>query len=105
VTAEVAIAFVTCPPAAADALARALVEARVAACVNQLPGLRSTYRWKGEICTDEECLLMIKFPAAGFEALRAAVLAHHPYELPEVIEVKIDRGHLPYLDWVIESCR
>jgi periplasmic divalent cation tolerance protein len=101
---SVALAFVTCPADRAEALAAALVESRVAACVNIVPGLRSVYRWQGEVCRDDEALLLIKHPAAAFEALRAAVLAHHPYELPEIVAVDLDRGHPPYLDWVLASC-
>lgn len=99
-----ALAFVTCPPDAAEDLAAALVEAHVAACVNILAPVRSVYRWQGRVCRDDEALLLIKHPADGFEALRAAVLARHPYELPEIVAVDLDRGHPPYLDWLLASC-
>ncbi|SFF48189.1 divalent cation tolerance protein [Fontimonas thermophila] len=99
-----ALALVTCPHDAAERLATALVEARVAACVNIVAHVRSVYRWNGELCRDDEALLLIKHPSAGFEALRAAVLAHHPYELPEIVAVDLDRGHAPYLDWLLASC-
>ena len=101
----VGIALVSCPPEGAADLARALVEARVAACVNVLPGVHSVYRWQGELQQDTESLLVIKFPADGFDALKQAVLARHPYELPEVIAVHVAGGHQPYLAWVLESCR
>lgn len=97
------IALVTCPPDAADALARTLVEASVAACVNVIPRIASTYRWKGAVQRDDEALLLIKTTAARFDDLHRAVLAHHPYELPEVIAVDIAAGHLPYLDWIVSS--
>lgn len=100
-----AIAFVSCPAEQADALARALVEARVAACVNLVPGVRSVYRWQGTVETGDETLLLIKHPADGFEALRTQVLTLHPYELPEVIAVPLSQGHAPYLDWILASCR
>lgn len=100
---HVALALVTCPPDSADALAAALVEAGVAACVNIVPQIRSVYRWNGAICRDDEALLLIKHRADRFEALREAVLARHPYELPEIIAVDLDRGHAPYLDWVMQS--
>lgn len=103
--AQTAIAFVSCPAEQADALARGLVEARVAACVNLVPGVRSVYRWRGAIETSGETLLLIKYPAAGFDALLAAVLAAHPYELPEVVAVPFNQGHAPYLDWILASCR
>ncbi|MFT4047475.1 MAG: divalent-cation tolerance protein CutA [Solimonas sp.] len=102
--ATLALTLVSCPPDHADALARALVEQRVAACVSVLPRLRSVYRWQGAIETADEALLLIKHPAVRFDALRAAVLAAHPYELPEVVMVGSDAVHLPYLDWVVASC-
>lgn len=95
------LVFVSCPPAAADALARALVEARVAACVNVIPRVLSTYRWNDEVCREDEALLLIKSTTARFEDLRSVVLANHPYELPEVIAVDIAAGHPPYLDWIV----
>ncbi|HUP92513.1 MAG TPA: divalent-cation tolerance protein CutA [Solimonas sp.] len=101
---EVHIVFVTCPPERAPVLARALVEARVAACVNILPGVRSIYRWKDAVQDDAEALLLIKAPVAGFEALRQEILKLHPYELPEIVAVKLDDGHPAYLDWVLSSC-
>lgn len=102
--AQIAIAFVSCPPEQADALARALVDARVAACVNIVPAVRSIYRWQDRVHDDTEALLLIKHPREGFEALRRTVLAHHPYELPEVIAVDVDHAHPPYLDWVLGAC-
>ncbi len=99
------IVFVTCPAEAAEDLARRLVEARVAACVNLLPRIVSVYRWQDAVQRDEEALLLIKAPAEGFEALRQTVLAHHPYELPEIVAVHPDAVHQPYLDWVLASCR
>ncbi len=99
----VALALVTCPPDSADALASALVEAGVAACVNIVPQIRSVYRWQGAVCRDDEALLLIKHRADRFDALRDAVLARHPYELPEIVAVDLDRGHVAYLDWVVRS--
>lgn len=102
-TADILIAFVTCPPDRADALAQVLVETRVAACVNIVPAVRSVYRWKDAVQTDGEALLMIKTAQARVEDLRQAVLKHHPYELPEFIAVKVAQGHAPYLQWVLDS--
>ncbi len=102
---EALLVYVSCPAAAAERIAAALVEQRLAACVNLLPAMRSIYRWQGEVQRDEESLLLIKTAASRFEALRAAVLAAHPYELPEVIAVKLDACHPPYLDWVLENSR
>jgi periplasmic divalent cation tolerance protein len=86
-----------------DRLARALVERRVAACVNVLPGVTSFYRWEGNVQRDEERLLVIKTRADRFEELRSALVDLHPYGVPEVIALPITAGHRPYLSWLDES--
>ncbi|MGQ0528812.1 MAG: divalent-cation tolerance protein CutA [Panacagrimonas sp.] len=98
------LVLVSCPVDSAEALARKLVELRLAACVNRIPNISSTYRWKDQVCCDEESLLLIKTRSDCVEALRAAVVQHHPYELPEVIAVDIAFGHLPYLEWIASCC-
>jgi len=91
----------TCPDAeSATKLAEALVDERLAACVNRLPGVLSTYRWQGKVHVEGEELLLIKTTAARFEALKARLLELHPYELPELIALPIEQGHAAYLDWV-----
>lgn len=91
----------TCPDeAVADRIAGALVEERLAACVNRLPGVVSTFRWKGQVQRDNECLLLIKTTIERFAALRERIVALHPYELPEVIAVDVARGLPPYLEWI-----
>ncbi|MEG3193467.1 divalent-cation tolerance protein CutA [Lysobacter sp. D1-1-M9] len=98
----VLICLCTCPDAAsARTLATALVEERLAACVNQLPGLTSTYRWEGRIEQADEVLLLIKTTREHLDALTARVHALHPAELPEVIAVEAVGGLAPYLDWVV----
>ena len=84
----------------AEKIADALVQERLAACCNLLPGVRSIYRWKGEVCRDEETLIVIKTRATLFPALRDRVIALHSYELPEIIRLPIVEGHAPYLDWL-----
>lgn len=84
-------------------VARALVERRLAACVNVVPAVRSIYRWKGKVEEDEERLLVIKTRRDRFEALREALVALHPYELPEAVVLTIEAGHAPYLAWIDES--
>jgi periplasmic divalent cation tolerance protein len=97
----VLLCYCSCPDAAsARAIAVALVEARLAACVNCLPDASSTYRWQGAVTTDDEHLLLIKTTAARFEAMRERLLALHPYDLPELVGVPVVRGHDAYLDWV-----
>jgi len=98
---EAVIVYCTCPSAdVAGRLARALVEERLAACVNRIPYIASTYLWKGEVCRDSECLLLIKTMRERFDALRARIVELHPYELAEVIAVDIALGLTPYLDWI-----
>lgn len=84
----------------AHALAGALVEARLAACVNILAPCRSVYRWQGRTESAEEVPVLIKTTAARYAALEAAIRARHPYELPEIIAVPVDRGLPEYLAWV-----
>lgn len=81
-------------------IAAHLVEYRLAACVNLLPGVQSVYRWQGEVHSDAEALLMIKCRAADYPQLQAAILELHPYELPEIIAVPLVDGLPQYLDWV-----
>lgn len=88
---------------AALALARTLVETRVAACVNVLAGCTSVYRWQGVIEEAEEVPLVAKTTAACYPALEAAIRAHHPYELPEIVAVPIERGLPAYLQWVADE--
>jgi periplasmic divalent cation tolerance protein len=99
------VVLVTCPPERAPELARALVEARLAACVNVLPTVRSIYSWQGTICDDGEALLVIKTSASLFDPLRAKVVELHPYEVPEVIALPIRSGHAPYLRWLDDCTR
>ena len=99
------ITFVTCPPERAPQLAHALVEEGLAACVNILPQVSSVYRWQGAVQQDAEALLLIKTADTRFEALKRRVLELHPYELPEIVAVKVDAAHSPYLDWIVASCR
>lgn len=84
----------------AQALAAALVEAHLAACVNILAPCTSVYRWNGAIETATEVALLIKTTAARYAALEAAIRARHPYELPEIVAVPVTQGLPGYLDWV-----
>ncbi len=86
--------------AAAERLAGALIEQRVAACVNIFAPCRSVYRWKGAVQSEEEHPVLIKTSAERYPALEAAIRAAHPYELPEIIAVPVERGLPAYLAWV-----
>lgn len=81
-------------------IAKALVEERLAACVNQLPGVRSTYRWEGKVEESGEELLIIKTSPRLFTALEQRVCELHSYAVPEVIAVPIIAGSKPYLQWL-----
>ena len=84
----------------AQRIADALVEERLAACANIVPGIASVYRWKGEICCDDETLLIVKSRSALFERLCARVKEVHSYEVPEVIGLPIVVGSSDYLSWL-----
>ena len=86
--------------AAAERLADLLLEKRLAACVNILAPCRSVYRWQGAVRHDEEHPLLIKTTAERYPALEQALRSGHPYELPEIIAVPIERGLPAYLQWV-----
>jgi periplasmic divalent cation tolerance protein len=91
----------TCSDAdTAARIARTLVEERLAACVNRLPGVHSTYRWQGKVVDDVEVLLIIKTTDERFEALRDRLVELHPYEVPELVAIEVNGGHPAYLDWI-----
>lgn len=87
----------------AERIARDLVDNHFAACVNIVPGVTSVYRWKGQVEKDVELLLVIKTSRDRFEGLREALVADHPYEVPEVVAMHVEAGHPPYLAWLAEN--
>lgn len=100
----VQVALSTAPDADTGArLARVLVEERLAACVNVVSGVRSIYRWHGEIEEDLEVLLVIKTRAEHITALAERLRTLHPYELPELLALPVSAGLAPYLAWVTEE--
>jgi periplasmic divalent cation tolerance protein len=104
--AEPRIALCTVPDNdTATHIAGALVTEQLAACVNIIPGIQSIYRWRGAVEHDEELLLLIKSSDAVWSLLEERILALHPYELPEVISVRIQDGHSHYLDWIINNLK
>jgi periplasmic divalent cation tolerance protein len=101
------VVLVTCASAAeARRIAKTVVEERLAACVNVLPGaVTSIYRWKGKVETARERLLLIKTSRKRLAKLHAAVERLHSYEVPEFIALPIVQGSRAYLNWLAESVR
>ena len=98
------IVFMTVPDAATGAaIGRTLVDERLAACVNILPGIRSIYRWQGQVSDEGEALCLIKTQAALYDRLRERATALHPYDVPELIAVSPSAGNAPYLRWIGEQ--
>jgi len=98
------VVLVTAPDAdTAARIARTLVEEKLAACGNVLPGVRSIYRWQGNVEEAQETLLVLKTARARFKEIVDRVRALHPYEVPEVVAVPIEAGFDGYLDWVVGS--
>ena len=97
------LVLTTCPnQESAQAIAATLVKRGLAACVNILPGVQSVYVWKGETVTEQEMLLLIKSRKDIYPAVEQAIVADHPYELPEVVAVPIEAGLPDYLSWIDE---
>lgn len=98
------VVLVTAPSSeAALALGRVLVDERLAACVNVVPGVTSIYTWQGQREETAEALLLIKTDAAGYPALERRVVELHPYSVPEVLALPVETGARAYLQWVHES--
>jgi periplasmic divalent cation tolerance protein len=87
----------------AQAIGNALVEARLAACVNLLPGIQSIYRWQGKVETAQEVLLLIKATEDHFPAVRDRITELHTYDTPEIIAVPVVDGLDKYIAWVREQ--
>lgn len=98
---QVIIAFSSCPDeASARRIAAVLVSEGLAACVNRLAGMQSSYVWDGVLKDETEVLLIIKTVASAIPALTARLVALHPYDLPELVAIPVTDGNEPYLDWV-----
>lgn len=101
---EVTLVLTTCPDAdTARTITRTLVEERLIACGNVVPGLTSIYRWRGEIETAAECLVLMKTRSDRVEPLARRLAELHPYEVPEMLAVPVARGAPDYLRWVVEE--
>lgn len=100
------LVFCTCPDAAtAERLAGVLVEERLAACANLVPGIVSVYRWQGAVQRDTEVLMLLKTRTETFDALAARLRELHPYAVPEILAVGIDAGSPAYIEWLLAETR
>ncbi len=101
---DVLVCLITAPEGEPSAkIARALVEERLAACVNIVPGLRSIYTWEGEVCDDGEALLVVKTRRSLMERLDERLHELHPYDTPELLALPVEKGAEKYLSWVTEA--
>ena len=96
----VRVLLCTAPAEKAEALAQALLERRLVACVNEIRGVVSRYRWQDALQKDTESLLVLKTDAARLDALARAVTELHPYDVPELLALPVEAGLGPYCDWV-----
>lgn len=87
----------------ANLIAKELIACKLAACVNILPELRSTYRWQGKVEQATEFQLQIKTSMELYQAIEDKLIALHPYDVPEVIALPIVKGLPAYLDWITEN--
>jgi periplasmic divalent cation tolerance protein len=99
------VVFVTAPEDEAVDLAKTLVEERLVACVNIVPGLRSIYWWQGKVEDEPEVLCIMKTRSNLFESLRDRVRELHSYEVEEIVALPIVAGNPPYLDWIKENTK
>lgn len=99
---SILVVLTTVPNAeVAGAIARQLVEARLAACVSVLPAVRSFYWWEGKVSDDQEVLLIAKIREDQVDAYEARMREIHPYQVPEIVAVPVAAVHEPYLRWVL----
>ncbi len=100
------ISFCTTPDTGtSERLAGLLVESGLAACVNIIPGMTSVYEWQGKIEKEQECLLIIKSTEEKYKQIEDMIIENHPYDLPEVISVKIEKGYDQYLKWIEQTVK
>jgi len=101
---SIVVCLVTAPSReVATALAKVLVDRRLAACVNVVPGVQSIYRWKDDIAIEEEALMIIKTDERLISDLKGAVAAEHPYEVPEFVVIKPHDVSDSYARWVVDA--
>jgi periplasmic divalent cation tolerance protein len=102
---EVLVVLTTWPDVEkARAAGRTLVEEKLAACANILPGVESIFRWQGKVETSNEVMMVLKTTIARSQMLESRILALHPYEVPEIVVLRVSDGLPSYLRWVESSC-
>lgn len=94
------VVFCNCPPGKAESLAHGLLESRLAACVNMIPGIRSLYWWEGRLCDESETTLLIKIRADDSDRVLNYIRAHHPYKVPEIAMIAVDQLNTDYREWL-----
>jgi periplasmic divalent cation tolerance protein len=99
---EYVVVFCTAPAGEAETIAKALVEARLAACVN-VAGVQSCFRWEGAVQSESERLLIVKTQQSLLDTLIARIKGIHSYDVPEIVAIPIVGGYAPYLDWIREE--
>lgn len=102
---EVLVVLTTWPDVEkARAAARALVGEKLVACANIMPGVESIYRWEGKVETSAEVMMVLKTTIARYQMMETRILALHPYEVPEIVVLRVTDGLPKYLRWVESSC-
>ncbi|MBN2483281.1 MAG: divalent-cation tolerance protein CutA [Candidatus Omnitrophica bacterium] len=99
------VVFVTVPCEKASELARTILKEKVAACVNIIPGVESLFWWEGKIDEAKESLLLIKTQTQLFDRVLAVIKENHPYTVPEIVAVEMDKVYPEYLRWICEVAR
>lgn len=98
------VVYCTCPDqATAEHIAETVIDERLAACVNLVPGLTSIYRWQGQIQRETEMLLIMKTGNMAYPRLETRLRELHPYEVPEIIALPIQSGSAAYLNWIADN--
>ncbi|MEE2787875.1 MAG: divalent cation tolerance protein CutA [Myxococcota bacterium] len=99
------VVLCNCPESSALPIAKDLIARRLAACVNLLSSVRSVYHWDGEVAEEVERPLLIKTSTSRIDELRDALVALHPYEVPEILVLDVDvaLSHTPYVRWVVDE--
>ena len=97
------IILCTCPVNKADYITNHLIAHQLAGCINQIPNIKSTFRWEGKVNVEEETLLIIKSTANKWEEIKNVIISVHPYDIPEILAIPIVKGETKFLGWLLEQ--